>query len=327
MKFFRYISFSAIIVSSLSACKKENTNQWNVEIKNPVKNVNVTDLSGEFYNPSVSLDDFKGKYPWFQGSVPDSEYGERRKDTMEVRVYKEAISKINKTKLDKDLVDLFSHIKNYFPKFVPPHVYLYSSVVNPENVTDPIFIREDENMLFVDITGFLGDKNKNYNGLELYFQKSMNPENLVPKISAFFASRLVPIQGDQQKFLDQMVYQGKIQMLQDAFLPNVPDYLKMNYSKHQYDWAVANEGNIWNYFVENDLLFSADAGLSDRFITPGPFSKFYTEVDRESSPQIAIWTGWQICKHYLNAHPEEKLPVFLKRNATEIFNGSEYRPK
>jgi hypothetical protein len=40
-------------------------------------------------------------------------------------------------------------------------------------------------MLFVDITGFLGNGNKNYKGLELYFQKSMNPENMVPKISAF----------------------------------------------------------------------------------------------------------------------------------------------
>ena len=327
MKFFRYISFSAIIVFSLSACKKENENRWEVEIKNPVKKVTVTDLSGEFYNSSVSLEDFKKKYPWFQGSVPNEDYDDRRKDTMEVRIYKEAISKIDKKKLDKDLVNLFSHIKNYFPKFQPPHIYLYSSVADPQNITDPIFIREEENMLFVDITAFMGEGNKNYKGLELYFQKTMNPENLVPKISTFFAARLVPAPVDQQKFLDQMVYQGKIQILQDAFLPNVPEHLKMNYSKEQYDWAMANEANIWNYFVENDLLFSSEPNLSERFITPGPFSKFYTEVDRESSPQIAIWTGWQICKHYLNAHPEEKLPVFLKRNATEIFNGSEYRPK
>ena len=327
MKFFRYISFSAIIVFSLSACKKENDNRWNVEIKNPVKKVQVTDLSGEFYDSKVSLEDFKKKYPWFQGSVPDEDYGERRKDSTELRIYKEAVSKINKAQLDKDLLALFSHIKNYFPKFQPPHIYLYSSVVDPQNVTDPIFIREDENMLFVDITGFMGDGNKNYKSLDLYFQKAMNPENLVPKISAFFAARLVPVETSQQKFLDQMVYQGKIQILQDAFLPNVPDYLKINYSKEQYDWATANEANIWNYFVENDLLFSADADLSERFITPGPFSKFYTEVDRESSPQIAIWTGWQICRHYLKAHPEEKLAVFLKKNATEIFNGSDYRPK
>ena len=100
MKFFRYITISAVLVFGLSSCKKENENQWDVEIKNPVKKVEITDLSGEFYDSKVSLEDFKAKYPWFQGSVPDADYDNRRKDTMEVRIYKEAISKIDKTKFD-----------------------------------------------------------------------------------------------------------------------------------------------------------------------------------------------------------------------------------
>ena len=143
---------------------------------------------------------------------------------------------------------------------------------------------------------------------------------------AVYISKILPVTYASDG-LSKIILEGKIKTLQDAFLPNTPDYLKMNYSQTQEEWAEANEANIWNYFVENDLLFSADPNLSERFITPGPFSKFYTEVDRESSPQIAIWTGWQICKHYLKAHPEEKLQVFLKKNATEIFNASDYRPK
>lgn len=327
MKIFRTLIFSLIITAVFFSCKKKNENQWNIEIKNPVKNVTITDLSGEFYNPAVNLEDFKKKYPWFQGSVPDSDYGNRRKDTTEIRIYKEAIAKINKPKLENELKDLFSRIRNYFPKFRVPKIYLYSSAADAQNVIDPIFLREDQNLLFIDISAFMGDGNKNYNQLDLYFQKSMNPENLVPKISLCYASMLVPQKMEQQKFIDNLVYQGKIQILQDAFLPKTPDYLKINYTKKQYQWAIANEANIWNYFVENDLLFSADSGLSDRFITVGPFSKFYTEIDRESSPQIGIWTGWQICKYYLKTHPEEKLQIFLHKNATDIFNGSDYRPK
>ena len=155
----------------------------------------------------------------------------------------------------------------------------------------------------------------------------MNPDNLVPKISAFFAARLVPAQMEQQKFLDQMVYQGKIQILQDAFLPNVPDYLKMNYTKAQYDWAVANEANIWNYFVENDLLFSDDSNLNERFLNKGPFSKFYTEIDQKSSPRVGAFIGWQICRKYLAEHPEVTLQQFLQKSATEIFNNTNYKPK
>ncbi|HCR76670.1 MAG TPA: gliding motility protein GldB, partial [Chryseobacterium sp.] len=43
--------------------------------------------------------------------------------------------------------------------------------------------------------------------------------------------------------------------------------------------------------------------------------------------QIAIFTGWQICKEYLKQKPETKLQDFLGLDATVIFNQSGYKPK
>ncbi|WP_332020735.1 gliding motility lipoprotein GldB, partial [Kaistella sp.] len=240
----------------------------------------------------VPLEDFKQKYPWFQGSVSDEDYSTRRADTAEVKIYKEAISKIDIAKLNSDLTDLFSHIKYYFPEFKTPQVYLFSSVLS--GIMEPIFYRDDVNMLFIDITGFMGENNPNYKGLEQYFQTSMNPQNIVPKVSEVFANYFVQPNLNHQKFIDELIYNGKIMTLQDAFLPDFPDYLKMHYSQKQYEWAKQNEVNIWNYFVENNLIFSDDLRLKERFINPGPFSKFYTEIDNESSPRVGIFTGWQI---------------------------------
>jgi hypothetical protein len=79
----------------------------------------------------------------------------------------------------------------------------------------------------------------------------------------------------------------------------------MNYTQKQYEWATGNEANIWNYFVESNLIFGDDPRLGERFISPGPFSKFYTEIDNESSPQIGIFTGWQICKAYLKENQKQ----------------------
>ena len=45
-------------------------------------------------------------------------------------------------------------------------------------------------------------------------------------------------------------------ILQDAFLPETMDQYKIHYSKDQQSWAISNEENIWNYFVENDLLLA-----------------------------------------------------------------------
>ena len=320
-----FFLFFVVSLLLLQNCKKENQNPWKIEIKNPAQNVEVTDISKEFYDTNVPLEEFKQKYPWFQGSVPDEDYSIRRADTAEVKIYKEAISKIDIAKLNSDLTGLFSHIKYYFPEFKTPQVYLFSSVLS--GIMEPVFYRDDVNMLFIDITGFMGENNPNYKGLEQYFQTSMNPQNIVPKVSEVFANYFVQPNLNHQKFIDELIYNGKIMTLQDAFLPDFPDYLKMHYSQKQYEWAKQNEVNIWNYFVENNLIFSDDLRLKERFINPGPFSKFYTEIDNESSPRVGIFTGWQITRKFFQQNPETKLTDFLKMNAQDIFNQSNYKPK
>ena len=320
-----FFLFFVVSLLLLQNCKKENQNPWKIEIKNPAQNVEVTDISKEFYDTNVPLEEFKQKYPWFQGSVPDEDYSIRRADTAEVRIYKEAISKIDIAKLNKDLTGLFSHIKYHFPEFKEPQVFLFSSVLS--GIMEPVFYRDDVNMLFIDITGFMGDNNPNYKGLEQYFQLSMNPQNIVPKVSQTFAEYFVQPNPNHQKFIDEIIYQGKIMTLQDAFLPDFPDYLKMHYSQKQFEWATENEINIWNYFVESNLIFSDDIRLKERFINPGPFSKFYTEIDNESSPRVGIFTGWQITRKFYQEKPETKLGDFLKMSAQDIFNQSNYKPK
>ncbi len=325
MKFFKIVTVFVGLISVAHSCHKNEEANWKVEIKNPVKSLELVDISQELYNPAISTEAFKEKYPWFQGSVPDADFEERRKDAEEIKIYKEAISKIDQNKLKIELENLFSHIQYYFPNFPVPKVFLYSSAL--QGAQDPIFYRAKDNMLFIDVTGFMGDKNPNYNGMELYFQKTMNPQNILPKVSKVLAEQFVPFNNGQQKFIDQMVYQGKLMILQDAFLPSEPDYLKINYTPDQYDWSFANEVNIWDYFVENNLVFSDDPRLSERFIQPGPFSKFYTAIDNESSPQIGIFTGWQICKEFFFRNPSVKLQDFLKLDGQTIFNTSQYKPQ
>lgn len=307
------------------SCKKNTEDLWKVEIKNPAQNVEVIDISKEFYANEISLDQFKEKYPWFQGTVPDEDFALRRSDVEETKIYKDAVAKIDVSKLNTELTDLFSHVKHYFPEFKEPTVFLYSSAL--QGIMEPIFYQSDEHLIFIDISGFMGDNNENYKGLENYFQTSMNPHNIVPKVSEVLAEHFATPNGEQQKFIDELIYNGKIMTLQDAFLPETPDYLKMNYTQKQWDWAKENEVNIWNFFVENNLVFSDDIRLSERFIKPGPFSKFYTEIDNESSPQVGIFIGWEICRKFYEEKPDTKLADFLKMEAQEIFNQSKYKPR
>ena len=323
MKFLKYAVVAAAF--SVISCGKSEGNRWDVAVNQTAEPLHLTDISEKFYDLNFPFSQFKAEFPWFQGTVPDEEYAQRRQDSAEVRIYREALVKLDKSRIQKDLQNLFSHVKYYFPKFESPKVFLYSSALL--GATDPVFYKADGNMLFIDITGFLGENHSLYKSIPLYFQKSMTPQNLVPKVAEILANELVMDGSGRTKFTDKMVREGKILILQDAFLPNTSDHLKIGYTQPQYQWAKDNEENIWNYFVENNLLFSDNEGLGDRFLAPGPFSKFYTEIDNQSSPRIGAFTGWQICRSYFKKNPETKLTDFLKMDAIEIFNGSAYKGK
>ncbi len=324
MKFLRILVVFAIILTTLFSCKKEPKELWNVTIEKPAKKVQVIDISKEYFDKNVALEAFKAKYPWFQGSNSDTEFVERRSDSIDQKIYKDAISKIDINKLNSELSDLFSHVKYYFPQFKEPSVFLYSSAI--QNIQNSVILA-DQDHLFIDISAYMGEKNPMYKGIDLYRLKTMNPQNIVPQVSDLLAEQFVPINGDHQKFIDVMVYNGKLLMLQDAFLPKTPDYLKIDYTPQQLEWAQINEENTWNFFVENNLVFSDDTRLGERFIAPLPFSKFYTEIDNESSPRIGTYIGWMICRAYFEKKPETKLVDFLKMDATTLFNTAQYKPK
>ena len=77
MKFFRILIVSLVFASAFQSCKKETENLWNVEIDKPIQKINLVDISKEFYDPNVPLESFQQKYPWFQGTVSNEDFGKR----------------------------------------------------------------------------------------------------------------------------------------------------------------------------------------------------------------------------------------------------------
>lgn len=318
------IFFFLLSAMLLISCNNQEKDLKNIEIKSTEK-VELIDISEEYFS-EMSLKDFKQKYPWFLGNMPDEDYEKRRKDSTEIKIYQDAIKGIDKEQLNSELGELFSRVKHFFPTFKTPKVFLYSSSL--EGITDnPIFFRPEEGFLFVDISAFMGKDSQYYEGLDIYLKNTMNPENILPQIGEVISETFVIINPQENKFLDMIMIEGKIKFLQDIFLPNIADNLKMDYTENQYQWAVANEDNIWNYFIENDLIFSDDNRLYERFMSVAPFSKFYTEIDQKSSPRVGTFIGWQISKSFFRENPKTELVDFLKMNATDIFNQSHYKPE
>lgn len=309
------------------SCKKEN--RWEKEeLKQETVKLKFTDLSQQFFDLNNPLASLQMKYPFFfDNSTPNDVWEAQRTDSLELAVYNSTQKTFADQKYKNELERLFAYYKSYFPKELTPEVFTYSSGLL--NLQEPVLFGRKEGMLFIALDGFLGADSKWYKEARVYpYQsKNMNPENLVPTVVQAIGREIVPFDPRQQTFIDLMVTEGKKMMLADALIPNSTDELKMGYTKEELAWAVANEGQIWNYFVEQNLIFNSDQSNRERFLNPGPYSKFQNEIETQSPGRIGVWMGWQICRKYMNENQDVSLEKFIQTDPQLIFKESNYKPK
>ena len=85
MKFFRYFLIFLMAFLTVNSCQKEPKDLWKTEIEGQKENIQITDISKEYFDANTSTEAFKQKYPWFQGTVSDADFDLRRKDAEEIK--------------------------------------------------------------------------------------------------------------------------------------------------------------------------------------------------------------------------------------------------
>ncbi len=271
----------------------------------------------------VTLPNLKGKYPYlFPAQYPDSFWLKKLDDTIQIELLQEmdqAFPDFEKEKNDLEL--LFKHIKYYFPRIDAPKVITVNSEVQ---YNDRIILTDT--LLLIGLDNYLGPQHRFYQGMHKYIATILDKQFLTSDVAGAFATKVLRY-PTERTFLSKMIYYGKELYLKEKLLPLTTDAQKIGYRPDQYDWAEANEEQIWRYFIENELLYSTDNKLEQRFLDLAPFSKFSLElIDRESPSRIGRYIGWQIVKAYIEKNdltPQQLLPI----SAEEIFREANYKPK
>tara|TARA_R100001480_G_scaffold47510_2_gene60588 strand:- start:96 stop:677 length:582 start_codon:yes stop_codon:yes gene_type:complete len=182
-----------------------------------------------------------------------------------------------------------------------------------------------DSLLILSLDNYLGTEHEFYGGIKKYIAQNLKESQLAPDVAEAYARQLVS-KPRQRSLLAQMIFFGKELYLKDLWLPNTSDAEKIGYTEEQLAWATENEAEMWRYFVENEILYSTDAKLPARFISPAPFSKFYLEIDNESPGMIGRYLGWQIVRAYMKNN-EVTVEQLLVKNANDLFTESKYKPK
>jgi gliding motility-associated lipoprotein GldB len=231
----------------------------------------------------------------------------------------------NMDKQNEELTDAFRRIKYYFPNsHLPAKVYAYFSGFQAQTSIGNGYFG-------IGLDLFLGPNSKFYPALTEsfphYLSRRFNPANIAPRVAEdIIRENIFPENDNDKSLLAQMVYNGKIMYVMDQVLPDVPDSTKIGYTPQQVKWCNDFKGDIWAYFLEQNLLYETDYPKIQMYLTEAPFTPGLGEKN-ESAPKLGIWTGWQIVKQYMERHPEVTLQQLLANgDAQKILNDSKYRP-
>jgi len=223
------------------------------------------------------------------------------------------------------ITEAFRHIKYYYPKDTLPHVYTVLS-----NFSTPTVFTY-ENGLGISLDMYLGVNYRIYDSIPDYpdyLKKRFTREFILPDVvKTVFEKKYDYDKMTDQTMLSQAIFLGKQLYFLDMVTPNMPDTLKIGYSKDQMKWCVDNAGLIWNHVVTHEILYNTKGARNDKYLKDAPFTND-EDVPRESSPRLGEWVGWQIVRQYMDNNPDvTPQQLFEDKDYKKILALSKYKPK
>jgi len=157
-----------------------------------------------------------------------------------------------------------------------------------------------------------------------YQQRRFEPAYVPVNCMKNVISDIYPEKNSSDPLIYQMIDAGKRLYLLDHFLPQTADSLKTGYTQAQLEGCYDNEADIWNYFVQNNLLFITDPIQTRDYMVDGP----HTEAFGESSPGfLGQFIGWQIVKKWMGEHDKTTLPQLINTPEKQIYEEAKYKPR
>ncbi len=310
-----------IIIILMISCEPENKNS--IDVSKIDINVSIDRFEEKFYNSNKNnLQNLKNSHPFlFPEYEPDSIWLNRINDKFEIELFNKSQEVFTDFKNERNQIEsLFKHIKYYNPNFKEPQII--TLITNLDYKNKVMYMDE---FLFISLDLYLGKNEYYYNHFPTYISQNFDKTQLIVDIAKSIIEYSFR-NKNSRRFLDHIIAEGKKMYLLDCYLPLVSGAQKMGYSIEKNEWIEANELPIWEYFLENKILYSTDQELYTRFISNAPFSKFSLDIDNQSPGRAGIWVGWKIVRAYMKNN-DITIEKLLQTDSETILNNSKYKPK
>lgn len=327
------------IIFLMVSCKK---NHYKVNVSSVSADIVIKRLETDLFGtdpgkiPSV-VPDLKKKYGSFlqlfsyvinTGDINDPGFGDLLvrfcSDKLNNEVYTEVMKQYPDIRsLEKELEGAFRHYRYYFPDSIIPQVYTCMTGFNRSIIIG-------NTVLGIGLERYLGRGCKFYPRLEIYkyISDRMNSWNIVPDCIYGWGLTAWPFDSlrySSDNVLSEMIHEGKLKYFERCMLPAVDDTILFGFSADQMKFCRNNELQMWNYLVENDLLFSTDQIVIRKLTGEAPFTGYFT---KESPGRAAGWLGFRIVESYMMKSRNKDLGGLMKNPDFQgILNTAKYHPK
>jgi len=225
--------------------------------------------------------------------------------------------------IEPQLVDLYKHIKFYFPNFQEPTVYM---IMGGFGGFDANYM--DGNTIVLGMENFLTNKGKYFPRREttpFYMHKHYTREKIPSKLSNMLGQfEFANFNKKDKTLINAMIYWGKIYYFTEHVLPTTADSVIIEYTSDEMARVEANKKETYGYFAKNDLLFNEEKAAETKFVAPRPVTN---EVGDKAPGRIGRYLGWEIVRSYMNNNPEVTIEQLMKdTDHKTIFRKAKYKP-
>lgn len=215
----------------------------------------------------------------------------------------------------------FQYLKYYYPKYeVPNIIYFISGLMNWGVVSY-------ERQIGIGLDMFLGPQYPFYAavGQPAYMYINFREASIAPSVFATIYNDFHPFEDENQSLLAMMLQKGKQQYFVEKMLPMISLEDRIGYTQAQVEWCKKNEAMIYNFFLNQNLMFEKNWQKMRRYVVYGPNS---SGMPAESPGNIGTWLGLQMVKAYVKQHPEVNLEqLFKTTNDQQFLKDAKYKPR
>lgn len=218
----------------------------------------------------------------------------------------------------KEIEEMFKHLKYHISNAIMPSKLLtYNSTFTNGVISTPECIGLGLEM-------YLGPKDDIVQKVPFpeYFKKKMNADFLMPDIAQSWLESNVLEGNSKTSFLSNLIYYGKLLYVIKAMLPSKANFLIVRYYEKDWKWAQSNEYAMWQYIVQEGLVYDTKMKTMLRYFKPAP-----TTIGFEGSPdRVGQYLGFQIVSAYMLKNPHVTIAdLIAEKNNTKILKS--YKPK